>query len=86
LQIPQAKRDGGYFVAMVPVKRGDAAPQFQTLAGGRALRVIFPDRTDTIILQPAPGELEVDGQRITTTSALLIKRGEKQEVSDLTGK
>jgi hypothetical protein len=86
LQIPQAKRDGGYFVAMVPVKRGEAAPQFQTLAGGRALRVIFPDRTDTIILQPAPGELEVDGQRITTTSALLIKRGEKQEVSDLTGK
>ena len=28
LRIPQAKRDGGYFVAMVPVKQGEPAPQF----------------------------------------------------------
>jgi len=60
LQIPQAKRDGGYFVAMVPAKRGEAAPRFQTLAGGKAVRVIFPDRTDTIILQHAPGEVELE--------------------------
>ncbi|MFI5379433.1 MAG: hypothetical protein ACHRHE_09060 [Tepidisphaerales bacterium] len=86
LQIPQAKRDGGYFVAMVPVKHGEPAPQFQTLADGRAVRVVFPDRTDTIILQPAPGAVELDGRKISSPSALLVKRSEKQELTDLTAK
>ena len=83
LQVPQARRDGGYFVAMVPVKEGEAAPRFQTLAGGKAVRVIFPDRTDTIVLQPAADEVELDGRRIASTSALLIQRGEKQELVPL---
>jgi hypothetical protein len=86
LQIPQAKREGGYFVAMVPVKRGEPAPKFQTLAGGKAVRVTFPDRTDTIVLQPAAGEVELDGKKIAATSALVIQREGKQEVIDLGGK
>jgi hypothetical protein len=86
LQIPQAKKDAGYFVAMVPVKRGEAAPKFQTLAGGKAVRVTFPDRTDTIVLQPAGGEVELDGKKIAAASALLIQREGKQEVIDLSAK
>ncbi len=76
LQIPQAKRDGGYFVAMVPVKEGEPAPRFETLAGGKALRVIFPDRTDTIVLQAAPGAIDIDGAKISSASALIVQRGE----------
>ena len=86
LQIPQAKRDGGYFVAMVPVKQGEAAPKFETLAGGKAVRVIFPDRVDTIVLQPDAGTVDIDGQHITSPSALIVRRGEQQEVVDLAGK
>ena len=88
LQIPLewGKRDVGNFVAMVPVKHGEPAPTFQPLADGRALRVAFPDRTDTIILQPAPGEVELDGQKISSTSALLVQHGEKHELIDLAGK
>ena len=71
---------------MVPVKRGEVAPTFQTLAGGKAVRVTFPDRTDTIVLQPAAGEVELDGRKITSASAVVIRRGEKQETTDLTGK
>ena len=83
LQIPQARRDGGYFVALVPVKQGEAAPRFQTVTGGKAVRVIFPDRTDTIVLQPAAGEVELDGRRIASTSAVLIHRGQQRDFVDL---
>lgn len=72
LQIPQSKRGAGYFVAIVPVKQGEAAPKFQTLAGGKALRVTFPDRTDTIILQGDGGKVEIDGRIVTAGSALLF--------------
>jgi len=83
LRIPQGKRDGGYFVAMVPVKQGEAAPQFETLADGKAIRVTFPDRVDTIILQSGGTEVEVSGQKITSSAALLLARGEKLEVVNL---
>lgn len=42
LQIPQGKRDGGYFAVMVPVKAGASAPTFSTFAGGKAVRIVFP--------------------------------------------
>ena len=86
LRIPQAKRDGGYFVVMVPVKQGEAAPRFATLLGGKAVRVTFPDRVDTIVLQPAAGEVEVDGRKIASSSALVTRRGGSVEVVDLAGK
>jgi len=86
LQIPQARRDGGYFVAMVPVKRGEAPPKFETLAGGKALRVSFGDRVDTIVLSPQAGELVIDGRKIVSPAALIVRRGEKTEVNDLAAK
>jgi hypothetical protein len=82
LQVPQAKRDGGYFVAMVPVKQGEPAPKFATLAGGKALRVVFHDRTDTIVLQPGAEAVAVDGKTITAASAVVVRRGDRQEVVD----
>ena len=72
LRIPQAKRDGGYFVAIVPVKQGEPAPQFATVAGGNAIQVKFPDRTDTILLQKDAAEVVTD-------------QGGKKTVTDLTG-
>lgn len=60
----------------------EPAPRFQTLAEGKAVRVTFPDRTDTIILQPVAGELEFDGRKITADSALVLQRGDKVEFVD----
>jgi hypothetical protein len=86
LQIPQAKKDGGYFVVMVPVKAGDAVPTFATLAGGNAVRVTFPDRVDTIVLQPTGSTMVIDDMKITAPAALLMKRGAKQDVTILADK
>ena len=43
----------GYFVAIVPVKQGEPAPQFSTMVDGKAIQVKFSDRTDTILLRKA---------------------------------
>ena len=83
LQIPQERRGGGYFVAMVPIKRGEAPPKFETLAGGKALRVTFPDRVDTIVLSPQGGQVVIDGRKIKTPAALVVQRGEKTTVTNL---
>ena len=83
LRIPQAKRDGGYFVALVPVKQGEPAPQFAVLAGGRAIRVTFSDRTDTIVLQKEAGEVDLGGQKVKSTAVLITERGGKRTVTDL---
>jgi len=85
LQIPQAKKDGGYFVALVPVKQGEAAPTFQTLANGHAIRIIFPDRTDTVVLQGKGEQTALEGQRILSGAAMIIKHGEKEQVVDFPG-
>ncbi len=76
---------------MVPVKGGEKAPRFETLAGGRAVRVSFPGgpaggRTDTIILQPGPGQVQVGGQAIAAASAVVLQHSGLQEVVDLTAK
>ncbi|HLX62262.1 MAG TPA: hypothetical protein VKX17_13360 [Planctomycetota bacterium] len=86
VQIPQSRSDAGYFVVMVPVKQGEEAPRFETVAGGEALRVIFPDRTDTIVLATKPEGGEIDGKKVNTRSALLVKRGDKEELYELEGK
>jgi hypothetical protein len=86
VQIPQAKKDGGYFVVMVPVKQGEAAPTFATLAGGKAVRVTFPDRVDTIVLQGAGEQTVIDGRTFATPAGLAVQRGERVEMVDLTGK
>ena len=64
---------------MVPVKQGEAAPKSETLAAGRALRVTFPDRIDTIILQSAPATVQIDGQKTSAALALFLKRSGKTE-------
>jgi len=71
---------------MVPVKRNEAAPKFETVAGGKALKVMFADRVDTIILKPDAGEIDVEGQKITSASALIIQRGDKKDLIDFAGK
>jgi hypothetical protein len=83
LRIPQTKRDGGYFVAMVPVKQGEPPPQFATLANGRAIRLTFPDRTDTIVLQQEPGEVDLGAQKVKGTAVLVTEQGGKRTVTDL---
>ncbi len=72
VRIPQAERGAGYFVALVPVKQGEPAPMFETVAGGAGIRLRFADgRVDTVTLPP-PGEgpavlvTEQDGKRQET--------------------
>ena len=83
LRIPQTKRDGGYFVAIVPVKQGEPAPQFSTLAGGKAIQVKFPDRTDTILLRKEAGEVDIGGQQVRGTAVLVSEQAGKRTVTDL---
>jgi hypothetical protein len=73
-RIPQAKRDGGYFVALVPVKQGEAAPKFETVAGGAAIRVTFAGgRVDTVISRNATGALDIDGTTVNAASAVVTR-------------
>ena len=83
LRIPQASRGGGFFAAIVPVKQGEPTPQFATLAGGRAIRVKFPDRTDTIVMRKQPDDLDIDGLRVRGTAVLVTQQGGKRVVTDL---
>lgn len=83
LRIPQAKRDAGYFVAIVPVKQGEPVPTFETILGGKAVRVKFPDRTDTIVLQEGPGEVEVEGKKLKGAALLVTNTGGKVTVTAL---
>jgi hypothetical protein len=83
LQIPQTKRDGGYFVAMVPVKQGEVAPKFETVAAGKAVKVVFPDRTDTVLLQKEPAEVTLEGRTLTGAAVLMTSAGGQMTVTDL---
>lgn len=84
LRIPQASGGGGYFVALVPVKQGEAAPKFETVAGGKAVRVTFTDgRTDTIVLRRDAEPLTVDGQAIAGNAVLVSTKDGKTTVTDL---
>ena len=83
LRIPQTKRGEGYFVAMVPIKRGEPAPQFATVAGGKAIEVKFADRTDTIMLQNADVAMEISGQKVQGTAVLVTEQGGKRSVFHL---
>ncbi len=83
LRIPQSKRDGGYFVVMVPVKKGETPPKFETIADGKAIRVIFPDRTDTILLNKDASEVELDGKKVKGTAVLITEQGEKRTITSL---
>jgi len=86
VQIRQRRREAGYFAVLVPRKEGEKAPQFETLSGGRAVRVTFADRVDTIVLQPAGNTLQVDEQTITDSAVVTFRRGNKLELVNLSGK
>ena len=83
LRIPQSKRDGGFFLAIVPVKQGEPAPQFATIAGGNAIQVKFPDRTDTILLRKDATEADLAGQKVKGTAVLVTEKAGKKTVTDL---
>jgi hypothetical protein len=68
---------------LVPVKQGEPAPRFATLADGRAIRVTFPDRTDTIVLQQEVGEVDLGGQKVTSKAVLVTEQGSQRTMTDL---
>ncbi len=84
LRITQSTRETGFFIAMVPVKQGEPAPRFATVADGNAIQVIFPDRTDTVLLQKETSDLQLGGQAVQGTAVLMIEQGGKATVTDLT--
>jgi len=67
----------------VPVKQGEPAPQFATVAGGNAIEVKFPDRTDTILLRKDITEAELAGQKVTGTAVLVTEKAGQKTVTDL---
>jgi hypothetical protein len=82
-RIPQAKRGGGFFVTMVPVKQGEPAPAFETILDGRAVRVTFPDRVDTVLLQTGDAECTIEGKTVKASAVLVTRKGEQVTVSPL---
>jgi hypothetical protein len=88
-QIPQAPGKGGYFVAIVPRKRGEPAPTFNAILDskavdeGKAIRVAFPDRVDTVVLMNQPGEAVVEGLLLQGTAFLVTKEQAKLTVTML---
>lgn len=71
LRIPQQKGGGGYFAVMVPVKAGEPAPTFATVAGGQAVKITFADRVDTVVLRRDTAPLAVDGRNVKSAAAVL---------------
>jgi hypothetical protein len=57
-------------------------PRFETLAEGRAVRILFPDRTDTVVLRHDAEPLAIDGQTITGAAVLVSTRGGTSTVTD----
>ena len=82
-QIPLAKRDGSYLVAMIPVKQGEAPPKMETVADGKAIRVTFADRTDTIALLRGEEEVTLEGKTLKGTALLVTTKGGQTVVTDL---
>jgi hypothetical protein len=54
------------------------------LTGGTALRMLFPDRMDTILLSKDNSTVDRDGQPLQGTAVPVTKRDRKRTVADLT--
>ena len=85
MQIPAARRGGGYFVVLVPAKADAPAPMFETLAGGAAVRVTYPERSDVVVLRPGAaaataGVVAVEGHNLGGPAWLLRTRAGKTTV------
>ncbi len=76
LQIPQ-RTGGGYFVALVPRKHAEAAPTFASLLDGKAIRVTFAGRTDTVVLLNRQAEVNVEGLTLNGTAFVLTREDGK---------
>jgi len=58
----------------------------ETVAGGKAIQVVFEDRTDTVLLQLKAEEVDVEGQPVTSSAALIVQWGGRSDLVDLAGK
>lgn len=71
LRIAQPTRGAGFFVAIVPVRQGEPSPQFQTLAGGEAIRVSLRHRHDTVVLRNGRDGVQTGGREIRSVAAVV---------------
>jgi hypothetical protein len=67
--------DGAYFVALYPRPRSEAAPQFETLAGGLVIRTSGAFGTDYAFLSPEAATAEAAGVAFAGTAAAVQERG-----------
>jgi hypothetical protein len=86
-QVPQAAGKGGYFVAIVPRTRGEAAPTFNAVLDNRpvdagdAILITWPDRTDTVVLLNQPKQVVVEGLTLQGTAFVVTKAAGKLTVT-----
>jgi len=70
-QVPQQPGQGGFFVALVPRQHDQAGAKSETFAGGKAMRLAFPQRTDTAVVMNQPDEITLDGLTLRGTAFVL---------------
>ncbi|HPD17803.1 MAG TPA: hypothetical protein PLE19_22935 [Planctomycetota bacterium] len=78
-QIPQAPGKGGYFVAMIPRKNTELPPiinavlDHRAVDAGDAIHIVWPDRTDTVVLVNQPKEVAVEGLVLQGTAFVVTR-------------
>lgn len=78
-QVPQAAGKGGYFVAMIPRRNTEAPPiinavlDHRAVDAGDAILIVWPDRTDTVVLMNQPKEVAVEGLVLQGTAFVVTR-------------
>ena len=82
-QIPQHPGKGGYYVAMVPRKRGERKPTFTTKLGGNAIEIAFARRRDLVVLLNERDRIKLGTLELSGTAFIVKKTGPTLSVSVL---
>ncbi|MBM4032862.1 MAG: hypothetical protein FJ291_13890 [Planctomycetes bacterium] len=88
-QVPQAAGKGGYFVAMIPRKNTEKAPIINAVLDhkgvddGDAILIVWPDRTDTVVLTNQPRKVAAEGLVLEGTAFVVSKAGARLTVTML---
>ena len=70
----------GFLAVLYPRKADEKQPTFETIAGGKGVKVVTPRGTDWAFLSTEPIKWQGDGMSFTGTVGTIRKTGEKYEV------
>ena len=65
----------------MPRKHAEVAPTFASILDGKAIRVTFAGRTDTVVLLNQADETTVEGLTLNGTAFVITREGDKLTVT-----